>query len=66
MLRILGATVLAIVENPEVKDGTLYATKVGIFDSWNWAGEEVYKACIPVEFIAGGGPWTLEKYFGKL
>lgn len=60
------STMLAIVENVEIIDGIVYATKVGKFAGWNDAKEHVYEACQPVEFIAGGGPWTLTGYKGQL
>ena len=60
------STTLVIVEDPKVVDGTLYATKIGQFSGWNDEEEEVYKACSPVRFIAGGGPWTLEEYTSQL
>lgn len=59
------STTVAIIENYEVKDGTVYATKVGKFAGWI-NGEEVYEACSPVKFIAGGGPWSMTEYVGQL
>ena len=60
------STTLVIVENPEIKDGTVYATKVGVFAGWDEAREEVYEACTPVKFIAGGGPWSMTEYTRQL
>lgn len=60
------ATTLVIVENPKVKENTVYATQVGVFNGWNDEGKEIYKACSPVKFIAGGGPWTLTEYTEEL
>ena len=60
------STTLVIVENPEVKEGTVYATKVGRFAGWNDANKKVYESCSPVEFIAGGGPWSMTEYTGQL
>ena len=59
-------TTIAIVENPDIKAGTVYAIQVGEFTGWNDEGKAVYKACSPKNFIAGGGPWTLTEYTGKL
>lgn len=60
------STMLAIVENVEIIDGIVYATKVGKFAGWNESREYKYEACPPVKFISGGGPWTLTEYAGQL
>ena len=57
-------TVTCIVENPTVKDGALYAVKVGRFTGWT-GEEEAFEACTPVQFIAGGN-WTLTEFKGQL
>ena len=59
-------TKLAIMKNPEIKDGTVFAKKVGEFAGWNGPGERVYQSCTPVQFIAGGGPWTLTEFTDPL
>ena len=58
-------TTLVIVENPRVENGTVYAKKVGRFAGWR-DQEEVYEACEPVGFIAGGGPWNMTEYTDQL
>ena len=60
------STTLVILENPQIKDGTVYATKIGQFHGWNEAKEEVFSSCSPVRFIAGGGPWNMTEYTGIL
>ena len=58
-------TTLAIIENIKFEDGVLKATKVGEFDGFDLdTNEQVFKECLKREFIAGGGPYTLEEYFG--
>lgn len=59
------STFMAILENILVKDGTVYATKVGQFSGWV-DSEAVYEACEPVQFIAGGGPWHMSEYKEEL
>lgn len=58
-------TTLVIVENPSIENGTVYAKKVGQFAGWS-DHKEVYEACEPVEFIAGGGPWNMTEYKDQL
>ena len=59
-------TVVVILENPEIKEGIVYATKVGAFEGWGFEHEEIYKSCPPVKFIAGGGPWCMTEYTDEL
>ena len=58
-------TTMAVVEKPFVKEGALYATKVGKFDSIDDDGNMKFILCAAVEFMAGGN-WTLTEYTGKL
>lgn len=58
-------TILAIVENPRVENGTVYAKKVGEFVGWS-NNKEMFEACTPVEFIAGGGLWNMTEYTDQL
>ena len=60
------STNIVIVENPEVKEGTVYATKVGEIAELTTEGKVVFQACTPVKFIAGGGPWDMTEYTKKL
>ena len=60
------STILVIVENPEVKEGTVYATKVGDVAGLTTERKIVFKACAPVKFVAGGGPWDMTEYTEKL
>ena len=60
------STTLVIVENPRVENGTVYATQVGVFAGWEDNCEYVYKSCAPVQFIAGGGPWSMTEYTRQL
>ena len=55
-----------IVEEPEIKDGVVRAVKVGTFGGWNHNGEEMYDACEKMQFIAGGGCWTLTEFRQEL
>lgn len=60
------STTYAIVEKPSIKDGIVHATQVGKIAGWNKAGDLCFQPCPPVDFIAGGGPWTLTEYQGQL
>ena len=60
------STLSVIIDNPRIENGTVYATQIGIFSGWNNKREEVYQACSPVDFIAGGGPWSMTEFTDKL
>ena len=60
------STRLVILQNPVVKEGTVYGTMVGAFAGWEENHEEIYRECDPVEFIAGGGPWSMREYKKEL
>ncbi len=60
------STTRVIIENPVVKDGVVYATKIGKFVGWDDERKEIYTTCTPVKFIAGGGPWNMTEYKGKI
>jgi hypothetical protein len=62
----VNSTTLVIVKDPTIQNGTVYATKIGEFAGWNNARERVYQSCTPVQFIAGGGPWTLTEFTDPL
>ncbi len=56
-----------IVEEPEVKDGTVYATKVGEPACYNDShGFPAYKRIEPVKYIAGGAPFSLTEFKREL
>ena len=55
------STYYAILEKVTVDAGTIYATKVADLDNYGQ-----YKACLPVEFVAGGGAWTMTRFEGEL
>ena len=55
-------TMLAILEDVRIEDGTVSATQIGQFDGWADDRTERYVRCEPKQFIAGGGPWTLTEY----
>lgn len=63
-------TLLAILENPEVKDGVVHGKKVANFAGLDEESydklKEVYKACQPVDFYAGGASWAMEEYTGDI
>ena len=55
-------TMMAIVANPKFGEhGIMRATKVACFTSFTKEGNRCYHECDPVEFIAAGGPYTLEE-----
>ena len=57
----------AILENIAFfKNGVLRATKIASVDGFAEDGSFIYKSCIHREFIAGGGPYTLEEYLGPI
>lgn len=59
-------TMMAIVANPRFGEhGIMRATKVACFDGLTNRGKHCYRECDPVEFIAAGGPYTLEEYEWK-
>ncbi len=56
-------TTMAIVANPKFEGyGIMRATKVAYLDDISKDGKYSYHECDPVEFIAAGGPYTLEEY----
>lgn len=60
------STILCIVENPEIKSGIIYATKIAEKSEWVLPGEEPsFEKCSPKKIIAGGGPWVLTEYDGQ-
>ena len=60
------STRFAILEDPEVREGTVYATKVGEVAGLTTERKVVFEACTPVKVIAGGGPWSMEEYTENL
>ena len=48
------------------KNGVLRARKIASVDGFAEDGSFIYKSCIPREFIAGGGPYTLQEYLGPI
>ena len=62
------SSVFIIVENPRFqKKGVVKATQVGKLEGFDEKSHElVFTACEPIEFIAGGGPWTMTEYKGTL
>ena len=55
---------VCIVENPKVKEGTVFATKIGNLAGWK-GHEEIFEEIPAVGFIASGS-WTMTEYKGKL
>ncbi|MBR2786155.1 MAG: hypothetical protein IKD76_01435 [Clostridia bacterium] len=55
-----------IVEDYQIKDGVVYATKVARLAGWDDEHNEIYVKCSPVSFIAGGGPWNMTAYTGPI
>lgn len=55
-----------IIENPEIKNGAVYATLVGKLCGYTWNDKPRFKACKPAKFVAGGCPWKMIEYNEEL
>ena len=58
-------TLVVVIEDPRIEDGTVYGVKVGNFTGWE-NHDALYERCDPVEYLAGGGPWTITEFKGRL
>ncbi len=61
------SSISAILEDIHIwENGVAKATKVAEAAGFNEDGSIIYRRCQPREFIAGGGPYTLQEYLGSI